>query len=285
MSLSHAREIIQNAVERGTAVPAFNVISLEYAEAVIAGAESAGVPVILQVSENAIRFHGGQLRPLLAACREIAVVSRVPVAIHLDHIESESLVEEAIGLADSYGLSSIMFDASREEYGANVAATARIARQAHDAGLWVEAELGEVGGKDGAHAPGARTEPREAADFVSLTGVDSLAVAVGSSHAMLDRSAALDFDLISDLAAALPVPLVLHGSSGVADASLTEAVKRGMRKINIGTALNISWTGAVRSWLEENPAGVDPRKYSGSARDATAAVVAHLSAIVHGGQA
>src|SRR5690606_33347537 len=122
MSLSHAREIMLNAVKRGTAVPAFNVVSLEYAEAVIAGAESAGVPVILQVSENAIRFHGGQLRPLLAACRELAEVSQVPVALHLDHIERQSLVEEAIAVAASYGLSSIMFDASRQEYGANVAA-------------------------------------------------------------------------------------------------------------------------------------------------------------------
>src|SRR5690606_32233572 len=106
------------------------------------------------------------------------------------------------------------------------------------AGVYVEGELGEVGGKDGAHAPGVRTDPEEARSFVAATGVDALAVAVGSSHAMLDRSAALDLDLISRLHAALPVPLVLHGSSGVADETIVAAVRAGMTKINVSTHLN-----------------------------------------------
>src|SRR5665648_838934 len=140
----------------------------------------------------------------------------------------------------------------------NVELTREAAAWGQDAGIWVEAELGEVGGKDGAHAPGVRTDPGEAVRFVADTGVDALAVAVGSSHAMVDKTASLDQELIRRLHAAVPVPLVLHGSSGVPEDSIAEAARHGMTKINIGTALNVAYTGAVRAWLAENPVGVDP---------------------------
>lgn len=280
MSLSSARAIVEAAQASGAAVPAFNVISLDQAEAIVAGAESAGVATLLQLSENAIRYHGGRMRPILAACRELAIAASVPFAIHLDHVEDGALVDEALSIAADHGIGSLMFDASKLDYDANVAATASVVRRAHDAGLWVEAELGEIGGKDGAHAPGMRTDPAEAREFVARTGVDALAVAVGSSHAMLDRTASLDFELIAELAGQLTVPLVLHGSSGVANADIRRAVQAGIRKVNIGTALNIAWTGGVRSWLGENPDGVDPRKYSSQARDETAAVVAQLCRVV-----
>ena len=142
-----------------------------------------------------------------------------------------------------------MFDASRLDYDANVAATARAARWAHEHDLWIEAELGEIGGKDGAHAPGVRTDPDDAAAFVEATGVDALAVAVGSSHAMVDRTAGLDLDLVATLAGRLAVPLVLHGSSGVPDAGLAAAVAAGIVKVNIGTILNVAFTTAVRERL------------------------------------
>jgi fructose-bisphosphate aldolase class II len=140
----------------------------------------------------------------------------------------------------------------------------------------VEAELGEIGGKDGVHAPGARTDPAEAAAYVAATGVDGLAVAVGTSHAMLTRDAALDFALITALRAAVPVPLVLHGSSGVADADLAAAVEAGMTKVNIATQLNKMFTGAVRDQLAADSALVDTRRYLGAGRDATTAEVARL---------
>jgi fructose-bisphosphate aldolase class II len=135
----------------------------------------------------------------------------------------------------------------------------------------VEAELGEVGGKDGVHAPGARTDPAQAAAFVAATGVDSLAVAVGTSHAMLSRDAAVDLDLVRALRAAVPVPLVLHGSSGVADADLPAVVRAGITKVNIGTRLNVALTRRVREVLAERPDLVDPRRYLGPAREAVAA--------------
>jgi fructose-bisphosphate aldolase class II len=206
----------------------------------------------------------------------------VPIGIHLDHLEDRALVDHAIEISASLGIGSMMFDASRSDYDANVGTTREVAAAARGHGVWLEAELGEVGGKDGAHAPGARTRPDEARSFVAATGVDALAVAVGSSHAMTDRTASLDTELIRALADAVPVPLVLHGSSGVPDSGLTAAVAAGIRKVNIGTALNVAWSGALRESLAAQPDVVDPRKYSRDARDQLAALVTHLCAVIAG---
>jgi len=280
MSLVATRELVDAAVVSGGAVAGFNVITLEHAEAIARGAAEAGMGAILQLSENAIRFHGGDPRPILAGCRAVAEAASVPLALHLDHVESPELVSLAIENAAVWGLGSIMIDASRLEYAANVEATADAARRAHAAGLWVEAELGEIGGKDGAHAPGVRTDPDEAAAFVDATGVDGLAVAVGSSHAMRERTAGVDTALVASLAARVPVPLVLHGSSGVADETIRAAVAAGIRKVNVGTALNIAGTAAVRETLAAHPDAVDPRPYTAHARDAMAGVVAHFAALL-----
>jgi fructose-bisphosphate aldolase class II len=186
--LTPTGEIVADARRRGVGVGAFNVITVEHAEAIVTGAEAAGCAVVLQISENAVRFHHGRLGPIAAAARSVAQLAAVPVGLHLDHVESDELFDEAAG----YGFGSAMYDASRLGYADNVAATAGAARRGHAQGLWVESELGEVGGKDGAHAFGARTDPDEAAAYVAATGVDALAVAVGSSHAMTSRDARLD---------------------------------------------------------------------------------------------
>lgn len=270
-------EVVAAAVAAGAGVGAFNVITLEHAEAIVEGAERVDRPVILQVSENTVRFHLGRVRPLAAALGEIATQARVPVSLHLDHVADESLLHQA---ADA-GFSSVMFDASTRPYEENVAATRAAARWAHEQGLWLEAELGEVGGKGGAHAPGVRTDPRQAEPYVAATRVDALAVAVGSSHAMTTRDAAVDLDLIARLRDSVPVPLVLHGSSGVPDDRLRAAVAHGMVKINLGTALNLAYTGAVRDILTRPDPPVDPRTYLRPARDAVADAVAHLLTVLH----
>ncbi len=255
---------------------AFNVITLESAEAIVAGAEKADRPVILQISENAVTFHHGRLAPIAAAANAVAAAAAVPVSVHLDHVEDEHLLRAGAEV----GVSSAMFDAAKLDYDANVAATKAAADWARERGIFFEAELGEVGGKDGAHAPGVRTDPAQAAAFVTATGVDALAVAVGSSHAMSERTASLDFDLIGRLRAAVPVPLVLHGSSGVADDDLRRAVAAGITKINVGTLLNVAFTSAVRAYLESDDAVTDPRKYLAPARTAiTDAVASVLRAI------
>ncbi|MEU9294991.1 class II fructose-bisphosphate aldolase [Streptomyces sp. NPDC048266] len=271
MPLSATDEIVAPAYTRTSGVGAFNVVQIEHAEAIVAGAESAGLPVILQISENTARYHGS-LAPIGLASLALARAADVPVAVHLDHAESADLVREAVDL----GFTSVMFDASTLPYARNVEATREITDHCHRAGVWVEAELGEVGGKDGAHAPGVRTDPDEAAAFVTATAVDALAVAVGSSHAMLTRDAVLDFGLITRLRSAVGVPLVLHGSSGVADDDLAKAVTAGMTKVNISTHLNRTFTRVVRDHLDAHPEAADPRKYLGPARDAVAAEVARL---------
>jgi fructose-bisphosphate aldolase, class II len=286
MPLSPAGTLVAEAAARGAAVAAFNVITLEHVEAVIAGAERAGSPVILQISENAVKFHGGRPGPLAAAAAESARLSEVPLALHLDHVKSRELLDQASGC----GFGSVMFDAAHLPYEQNVAATREAADWAHSHGLWLEAELGEVGGKDGrgpldAHAPGARTDPEEARRFTAATGVDALAVAVGSSHAMTSRDARLDHGLLARLHEALDVPLVLHGSSGVPDDELARAVAGGIAKVNIGTALNIALTGAVRAHLAADTRRVDPRAYLREGRDAmTEAVVRMLAAVTADGR-
>ena len=279
MPLHSTADIVWSASRGRRGVGAFNLIQLEHAEAIVSGAADAQAPVILQVSENTVRFHGG-IEPVALAALSVARHATVPVAVQLDHAESPELVDEAVRL----GFTSVMFDGSKLPYQANVAATAEVAARCHAHGVWVEAELGPVGGKDGVHAPGVRTDPEEAARFVAATKVDALAVAVGTSHAMLTRDATLDFDLIRRLHTRVAVPLVLHGSSGVSDADLARAVAAGMTKLNIATRLNAAFTTAVRAYLEQDPSVVDPRTYLGKARAAVAVEVRHLLQVLGDGR-
>lgn len=265
-----AASVLAQARADGVAVGAFNLIPFELAEAIVLGATEARLPVILQLSENTVAYHGS-LAPMLAASLALARQAPVPVVVHLDHATSPELVFAALDM----GVPSVMFDASELPYDENVRLTADVVARCHAAGTRVEAELGEVGGKDGVHAPGARTKPDEAVAFVEATGVDALAVAVGTSHAMRTRDAVLDHGLLRELRAAVPVPLVLHGSSGVSDEGLREAVRAGISKVNIATHLNGVFTGTVRERLAATDSS-DPRKYLGPARAATAGEVARL---------
>ena len=277
MSTARTAEIIAAARSDGAGVGAFNVIGIEHAEAIVSGAETAGLPVVLQISENCVRYHGA-LEPIALAALAIAGTAAVPVAVHLDHATSAELVRVAAGI----GISSVMFDASALDHAANLAATAEVAAWCHERGIWVEAELGEIGGKDGVHAQGARTTPEDAVAYVDATGVDALAVAVGSSHAMLTRDAVLDFGLIGQIRARVPVavPLVLHGSSGIPDGALAKAIMAGMTKINIATQLNKVFTAAIRERLGADEQLVDPRTYGAAGREAVAAEVARLLGVL-----
>ncbi|QNP68895.1 class II fructose-bisphosphate aldolase family protein [Streptomyces roseirectus] len=272
MPLTTTADLVTRAAQERSAVAAFNIITLEHIEAVVEGAESAGAPVVLQVSENAVKFRRGHVLPLARAALAVAGQARVPVALHLDHVRDDALLKQA---ADA-GFSSVMYDASHLPYDANLAATRAAVAWAHGQRLWIEAELGEIGGKRGAHAPGVRTDPGEARTFVADSGVDALAVAIGSTHAMTSRTAVLDHALLKRLALAVDVPLVLHGSSGVPDTELTAAVAGGIAKVNVGTALNIALTDAVRVHLDEHPDVVDARAYLGAGREAMARAVARI---------
>ena len=271
MPLIPTRTLITRASGDRTGVGAFNVLSLETAEGLVSAAERSGHGVILQISENCVAYHGG-LEPIAAATLALAAASPAEVAVHLDHATDERLARTAIDL----GFGSVMYDGAALDYADNVAATRRVVAAAHSAGVFVEAELGTIGGKDGAHAPGVRTDPAEAASFAAETGVDALAVAVGSSHAMSSRSASLDLDLVARIADAVPVPLVLHGSSGVPDDQIVQAIRAGMTKINVSTHLNGFFTRAVRAALEADESLVDSRRYLSAGRAALSAEAERL---------
>ena len=274
MTLTPTRVLLHEALADGRGIGAFNVVHLETAEALLGAAEDAGLPVILQLSENCIAFHGG-FDPIARAILAAAESSPARVAVHLDHAEDVGLAYRAIDA----GFGSVMYDGSKLEFADNVANTRRVVARAETTAVLVEAELGEIGGKDGAHAPGVRTDPDEARRFVSETGVAALAVAVGSSHAMTERVAALDTALIARLAEAVPVPLVLHGSSGVPDDTIVEGIRAGLTKINVSTHLNAAFTGAVRAYLTEHPAAVDSRTYVAEGRTAVRDEAARLLAL------
>jgi fructose-bisphosphate aldolase class II len=285
VTVARTGELVAAAHAARGAVCAFNLITIEHAEAIVAGADRAGVPVVLQISHNAVRFHDGRLRPIALAAAALAEAADVEVGLHLDHAEDVDL----FAVAAAAGCSSVMFDPGPVPYEVNVETTSAARGVAHAHRLWLEAELGFVGGKGNtplsAHGAQVRTDPDEAEQFVADTGVDALAVAVGSSHAMTERTARLDTQLIARLRAAVPVPLVLHGSSGVPENELVAAVAAGISKVNVGTALNVAFTAAVRGALAADPGVVDPRGYLREARSAVAERVAALAGAVAGRRA
>lgn len=274
MTLTPTRTLLEEARAAGRGLGAFNVVHLETAEALAGAAEDAGLPVILQLSENCVRYHGG-LAPIALATLAVAAESSARVAVHLDHAEDPDLAVGAIDL----GFGSVMYDGAKLDFAENVATTRRVVQRADAAGVLVEAELGEIGGKDGAHTPGVRTDPDDAARFVAETGVGALAVAVGSSHAMTERVAAIDLDLVARLAQAVPVPLVLHGSSGVPDDTLVRGIRSGITKVNVSTHLNRAFTSAIREHLATHPAVVDSRRYVAAGRAAVRSEAARMLAL------
>lgn len=271
MPLADLAPLARDCAAERTGLGAFNVVHVEQAQVYAAAAERAGRPVVLQISQNAVAYHR-RLEPIALAVLAIARSAATPVVVHLDHAVDVDLVHDAISL----GFTSVMYDGSTLPDDVNVATTSDVVKHAHAEGVTVEAELGEVGGKNGAHHPAARTDPDEAAHFVETTGVDLLAVAVGSSHAMTTRDANLDAALVTALARAVDVPLVLHGSSGVSDQGMREAIRAGMTKINVATHLNRTLTESVRQTLQEQPSMVDSRRWLGPGFDAAGREVERL---------
>jgi len=271
VTLATLDEVLRVALAEGRGVGAFNVIQIEHAEAFVTAAERTGLPVVLQISQNTVAYHRA-LAPIALATKQLATATSARCVLQLDHALSESLIEEAVQL----GFTSVMFDGSTLDDSANRDRTKAVVQRCHIAGVSVEAELGEIGGKEGVHAPRARTDPHDAMRFAEETGIDALAVAVGSSHAMTTRTAELDLQLIRKITKAVPVPLVLHGSSGVPDSTLTDAVQAGMVKINIATHLNRIFTAALSDFIAANADVVDTRKSLGAARGAVESEAARL---------
>lgn len=251
MTLARLCDVLAPCLTDGTAVAGLVVLGWEDALAYTRAAEAEGRPVILQVGPGA-RAHT-PLPVLAAMLRHLADGAAVPVVLHLDHGESLAICRTAVEL----GFSSVMYDGSALPLAGNIARTAEIVAMAHAAGVSVEAELGIVGYPDG--RPSQGTDPAEVARFVADTGVDALAVAVGSSHLMTRPDAALDLDRLRAIEAAAPgLPLVLHGGSGLApDLRRWLARETAVCKMNIGTELRQAFGAALRAALARDGASFD----------------------------
>jgi fructose-bisphosphate aldolase, class II len=264
MPLVRSLEVLAAAAAGRFAVGAFNADNMEMLQAIVEAAEEERAPVILQVSEPTVAYAGLTLPAGMV--KIVAAEVSVPVVLHLDH----GLSFEQNVHALRAGFTSLMFDGSRLPYEENVAITSRIVRMAHVAGIPVEAELGKVlqSGASPQEVLDAMTDPEQAADFVTRTRCDSLAVAVGSIHAMMARDAALDLERVRAVAERVGLPLVLHGSSGVRDESVVEAIERGVCKVNVATYLKQAFVGEIRAALAAAPDEVDFRKLFVGGREA-----------------
>ncbi len=262
-------EVLGPAAEQGYAVGAFNANNLEYVQAIVGAAVAECSPVIVQASQGAIRHAG--LAHITEMVRVAAREAPVPVVLHLDHGRDLELVRGCIEM----GFTAVMFDGSNLPLEENIRLTRQVVEWARPAGVSVEGELGRVL-RVGATVEEVRalmTDPDEAVRFARETGIDALAVAVGSVHQMTQQQAVLDVARVGAIRGATGLPLVLHGSSGVAEESLREAIRAGICKVNFATSLNVAFRRGLAQAMAEDPAGVDPRPYLACARDEVAAVV------------
>lgn len=265
MPLVTTKEILAKADEGGYAVGAFNVNNMEIVQAIIEAAAEERAPVILQASQGAIKYAGLQFITTMASTA--ADQHGIPVALHLDHGTS---FEQVVGCI-RHGFTSVMYDGSHHPFDENVALTGKVVEIAHAVGVSVEGELGRIGGVEDdikVHEDDATfTDPDEAVEFVRRTGVDSLAIAVGTAHGWYKKEPKVDFDRITAIDNKVTIPLVLHGSSGVPDEAIREAVKRGIRKINIDTELRQAFADGVREAVASLPDEIDPRKLLKQAKE------------------
>jgi tagatose 1,6-diphosphate aldolase GatY/KbaY len=269
------REMLKNAQSDRYAVGSFNIENMEMAQAVVAAAERTNSPAMLATTSSTARYAPPAI--FCAIVRALAEAASVPIALHLDHGDSLESVEAALAC----GYSSVMMDASKLSFKDNVAVVRRVAALAKTYGVPVEAELGKVGGKEDGHEakdPGY-TDPGEAAEYVTATGIDSLAVAIGTAHGVYKEAPKLDVERLSAIRSAVSIPLVLHGSSGLSDDAVRECVARGICKVNFATELRQAFTQALRESLAAGPAGFDPKLFLKPAREAVAALVADRIAV------
>ena len=298
--LVNATEMLKKAKAGHYAVGQFNINNLEWTKAILLTAQELNSPVILGVSEGAGKYMTGYktvVGMVNGMMEELNIT--VPVALHLDHGDSFEICKDCV----DGGFTSVMIDASHHDFDENVKITKQVVEYAHAHGVVVEAELGRLAGVEDdvnvSDADARFTDPEQAAEFVHLTGVDSLAIAIGTSHGAykFKGDPYLDFNRLKKVGELLPnFPIVLHGASsvlpefvakcnefggnipgaqGVPEEMLRKAAQMAVCKINIDTDLRLAMTASVREYLAQNPSEFDPRKYLGPARDAIKGMVAH----------
>ncbi len=266
MNLVPMKEILDKANKENYAVGGFNINNLEFLQGIIEAAEEVKSPLILQTSSGAIRYIGMDyvIGMVDAATKNVSI----PVALHLDHGGSFEITMECI----RRGYSSVMIDGSKKPFAENIELTRSVVKAAHSVGVSVEAELGKLGGAEDDVNVDEReatfTDPDEAVEFVEKTGIDALAIAIGTAHGVYKGKPELDFDRLKEINSKIDIPLVLHGASGVPEEDVRKSVSMGINKVNVNTDFQQAFTAKVRELFAEKPDLYDPRKYCGPGREA-----------------
>ena len=266
MAFATLIDVLASADAGGYAVGAFNANNMEIVQAIIETAQEEHSPVILQASQGAIKYAG--IEYITGMVKIAAEQATVPVVLHLDHGTGFEQLMQCI----RHGFSSIMVDGSKHAIAENIALTKKVVEIARTVGVSVEAEIGKIGGVEDdifVHdADACYTDPAEAKMFYEATGVDALAIAIGTAHGQYKGEPKLDYERLSKIKSILPnLPIVLHGSSGVPEDAIREAVKRGVRKINIDTNLREAFVAGMREVLTADPNEIDPRKILGRGKE------------------
>jgi fructose-bisphosphate aldolase class II len=272
MPLVTLKEVLVEAEKGCYAVGAFNANNMEIVQAIIEAAEEEKAPVILQASQGALKYAG--IEYITAMVKVAAERATVPVVLHLDHGTGFEQLMQCI----RNGFTSIMVDGSAYSLEENIAVTKKVKEIADAVGVSVEAEIGRIGGTEDHIFVSEReaffTDPQEAKRFVDETGVEALAVAIGTAHGQYKGEPKLDFARLEKIKGLIPnTPIVLHGSSGVPDESIRRAIELGVRKVNIDTNLREAFVAGMREVIESNPKEIDPRKILKPAKEKMKAVV------------
>ena len=265
--LVNINDMLRKASEEGKAIPHFNINNLEWTKYILEECENKNNPVILGVSEGAIKYMGGYttvVNIVKGLIEDLKIT--IPVAIHLDHGSSFESCVKAI----EAGFTSVMIDLTKETLDKNIDITRQVVTYAHKRNVSVEGEIGHIGLTN---SEAIYTEVADAVNYVNKTGIDALAPAVGSLHGIYLTEPKISFERIREIKKKTGIPLVLHGGSGIPEETLHQAIVEGIAKLNINTALQLAWTKAVRIYLNENSEVYDPRKVIGSGERAIKEIV------------
>ena len=273
MKILSTREMLKKAQKEGYAIPAFNIHNLETLQVVVETAAELKSPVILAGTPSTIEYAGGEY---IVSMAEVAAKKyNIPISIHLDHFENIEQIKHFVDL----GFKSTMIDASHSPFEENIRIVKEVVEYSHKYDATVEAELGRLGGQEDDlivdEKDAKYTNPKQAKDFVERTGIDSLAVAIGTAHGLYNGKAKLDFDRLIEIRKEIDIPLVLHGASDIPDELIKKAISLGICKVNIATDLKIPFSDAVKKYFKENPEANDPRKYMSPGKEAMKKVVEH----------
>lgn len=267
------RQMLLDAQAGHYAVPAFNIHNMETLQVVADTAKEMRSPLIIAVTPSTIAYARDEY--VVAMAKVASDDTTTPLAIHLDHFEDIGKIKQAIDA----GFKSSMIDASKLPFEENIANTKEVVAYAHHYDATVEAELGKLVGQEDDlvvnDADGAYTNPDDAVKFVEATGIDSLAVAIGTAHGLYKGTPHLDFDRLTAIREKVSIPLVLHGASDVPDELVKKAISLGICKVNVATDLKIPFSNAVKEYFKENPDANDPRKYMTPGKEAMKAIVKH----------